>query len=73
MAKPEHPHPAAPAAAKPAGRGGIAAYLDMPADRRAAAEANAAALVAAAQAVADTLPLTADVDDFRRVLVAEAP
>ena len=48
-----------------------AAYLDMADDRRAAAEANAAMLVAAAQRVADTLPLSADVDDFRRVLVSE--
>lgn len=68
MAKPEQPQPATKAAAK-----GVAAYLDMADDRRAAAEANAAMLVAAAQRVADTLPLSADVDDFRRVLVTEAP
>ena len=68
MAKSEQPQPAAKTAAK-----GVAAYLDMADDRRAAAEANAAALVAAAQRVADTLPLGADVDDFRRVLVTEAP
>lgn len=53
---------------KPAGP---AAYLDMPEDRRTAAEANARMLVASAQKVADQLPLQADVDDFRRVLVAE--
>jgi hypothetical protein len=49
-----------------------AAYLDMPEDRRKSAEANAATLVATAQRVADELPLGADVDDFRRVLTAEA-
>lgn len=58
------------AAPKLAGKG-AAAYLDITDDRRAAAEANAAMLVAAAQRVADTLPLQADVDDFRRVLVSE--
>lgn len=58
---------------KPAGAGsGPAAYLNMPADRRAAAEATVTMLVATAQRVADELPLQADVDDFRRVLVAEA-
>lgn len=67
MAKPEQ----SGAAPKPAGKG-PAAYLDMPDDRRAAAEANAAMLVAAAQRVAEKLPLSADVDDFRRVLVSEA-
>jgi len=66
MAKPEQSRPAAKPAAK-----GTAAYLEMADDRRAAAEANAAMLVAAAQRVADTLPMSADVDDFRRVLVAE--
>ncbi len=50
----------------------VADYLDMPDDRRAAAEASAAALLATAQRVADELPLGADVDDFRRVLVSEA-
>lgn len=58
--------PAKPAAA------GTGAYLDMSEERRAAAQANAAMLLATAQRVADTLPLSADVDDFRRVLVAEA-
>lgn len=66
MAKPEH----SAAASKPAGKG-AAPYLVISEDRRAAAEASAAALVAAAQRVADTLPLQADVDDFRRVLVSE--
>ena len=50
----------------------VAAYLDMPADRRAAAEAHAALLGATAGRVAAELPFNADVDDFRRVLVAEA-
>lgn len=58
------PKPAKPAAAD---------YLEMSDDRRAAAEANAAMLTATAQRVADTLPMSADVDDFRRVLVTEAP
>ncbi len=51
---------------------GTAAYLDMPPERRAAAQANAAMLLATAQRVADELPLGTDVDDFRRVLVEEA-
>ena len=50
----------------------IAAYLDMPPERRAAAKAHAAVLSATAGKVALELPLSADVDDFRRVLVAEA-
>jgi hypothetical protein len=49
-----------------------ATYLDMPAERRAGAIAQAAALAATAAAVALDLPLSADVDDFRRVLIAEA-
>lgn len=56
----------------PAGGSGPATYLNLPAERRVAAEATAAMLVATAQRVADELPLQADVDDFRRVLVAEA-
>ena len=50
----------------------VAAYLDMPPERRAAAKAHAAVLSAMAGKVALELPLSADVDDFRRVLVAEA-
>jgi hypothetical protein len=50
----------------------IAPYLDMPADRRAAAKAHAALLSQAADKIARGLPFNADVDDFRRVLVAEA-
>jgi hypothetical protein len=49
-----------------------AAYLDMPPDRRTAAKAHVATLSAAAGKVADELPLGADVDDFRRVLIAQA-
>lgn len=66
--------PTAEAGSKPAhpGEHGPAADLDMPADRRASAAATAAALVAAARRVADELPLQADVDDFRRVLVEGA-
>ena len=56
----------ATAAAKPA------AYLDMPQERRTLAMAHAAMLSETAGRVALELPLGADVDDFRRVLVAEA-
>lgn len=49
-----------------------AAHLDMPPERRAAAGAHPATLSATAGKVALELPLGADVDDFRRVLVAEA-
>jgi hypothetical protein len=44
----------------------------MPPERRAAAKAHAAVLSATGGKVALELPLAADVDDFRRVLVAEA-
>ena len=50
----------------------VAAYLDMPAERRASAKAHAALLSRTAGKVAVELPLSADVDDFRRVLVAGA-
>ncbi len=50
-----------------------AAYLDMPAERRALAKAHAAMLSATAGKVAIALPMSADVDDFRRVLAAGAP
>ena len=56
----------APAVADPA------AYLDMPAERREPAAAHAAMLSATADKVARELPLSADVDDFRRVLVQAA-
>jgi hypothetical protein len=64
MADPKAP----PAAAAPAED--IAAYLDMPPERRAAAKAHVALLSRTAGKVALELPLSADVDDFRRVLVA---
>jgi hypothetical protein len=48
-------------------------YLDMPDARRTAAKAHASLLGATARSVALTLPLSADVDDFRRVLIAHAP
>lgn len=48
-----------------------AAYLSMPDERRAAAAAHAALLGETVRKVALTLPLGADVDDFRRVLVSE--
>lgn len=59
-----------PTAAEPNEPG---SYLDMPAERQDAAKAVAAAMSAAARKHALTLPLGADVDDFRRELVAAAP
>ena len=50
----------------------IAAYLDMPPERRALAKAHAAMLSRTAAKVALDLPMSADVDDFRRVLAAGA-
>jgi hypothetical protein len=50
----------------------IAAYLDMPPERRAAAKAHAALLSVTAGRIARELPFGADVDDFRRVLTQEA-
>ncbi len=49
-----------------------APYLDMPPARRAAAKAHAALLAKTADRIARELPFSADVDDFRRVLVEEA-
>jgi len=49
-----------------------AAYLDMPRERRALANAHAATLSQTAGRVALELPMSADVDDFRRVLAAGA-
>lgn len=49
------------------------AWLDSTAERRAAHMAQAALLAATAWRVASTLPLGADVDDFRRVLIDGAP
>lgn len=49
-----------------------AAYIAMPDERRIAAIAHAALLGETVRKVAATLPLGADVDDFRRVLVSEA-
>jgi len=51
---------------------GPAAGLDMPPERRRAAKANAALLADTAARVAAELPLSADVDDFRRLLAAGA-
>jgi hypothetical protein len=60
-------------AAGPAAAGAEpAAYLDMPQERRALAKAHAAMLAETAGRVALELPLSADVDDFRRVLAAGA-
>ena len=50
----------------------IAAYLDMPPERRAAAKAHATLLSRTAGKIALELPFGADVDDFRRVLTQEA-
>jgi hypothetical protein len=49
-----------------------AADLSMPPERRRAAQAHVAILAATAGKVAAELPLGADVDDFRRILIAEA-
>jgi hypothetical protein len=59
------PNPAAPA-------DDATAYLDMPPERRAAAKAHAALLSRTADKIARELPMSADVDDFRRVLAQEA-
>ena len=50
-----------------------AAYLDMPDERREVAMAHVAIIAATARKVALDLPLHADVDDFRRVMIAAAP
>ena len=52
--------------------GDPAAYLDMPPDRRVAAKAHAAVLGVTLRKLAAEVPFQADVDDFRRVLIAEA-
>ena len=49
-----------------------AAGLEMPPERRRAAKTHAGLLSATAAKVAAELPLSADVDDFRRILAAEA-
>jgi len=46
--------------------------LEMPPERRRAAKAQAALLADTAAKVAAELPLSADVDDFRRILTAAA-
>lgn len=48
-----------------------APYLDMPPERRALAKAHAALLSKTADRIARELPIGADVDDFRRVLIEE--
>ena len=50
----------------------VAAYLDIPADRRALAKAHVAMLAQTAGRVALELPISADVDDFRRILATRA-
>ena len=50
----------------------VAAYLDMPLERRAAAKAHAALLAQTASRIALELPFGADVDDFRRALAQGA-
>jgi hypothetical protein len=50
----------------------IAAYLDMPPERRVLAKAHASLLSQTAGRIALELPISADVDDFRRVLTMEA-
>ena len=65
MASPEQPPAASPAQ-------DVAAYLDMPPERRAAAKDHVALLSQTAGRIALELPFGADVDDFRRVLTQEA-
>jgi len=50
----------------------LAPYLEMTPEQRETAKAHAATLSKTAARVAVELPLTADVDDFRRVLAARA-
>lgn len=57
----------------PPAKTAVALYLDMPDERREAAAAHVAVISATARQVALDLPLQADVDDFRRVMVASAP
>lgn len=66
------PPPTSNSAAKTPTSDEIAGYLDMPQERRALAKAHAATLAQTAARVALDLPMSADVDDFRRVLTAEA-
>lgn len=47
-------------------------YLDMPSERRSLAKAHVATLSATAGRVARALPISADVDDFRRVMSERA-
>jgi hypothetical protein len=63
----------APSSTDPAAKPGeeTAGYLDMPQERRVLAKAHAAMLAQTAGRVALELPMSADVDDFRRVLTAE--
>lgn len=56
----------------PAAAEDATAFLDMPPERRAAATAHAALLSRTADRIARELPISADVDDFRRVLAQEA-
>lgn len=56
----------------PPGSEDVAAYLDMPPERRVAAKAHAALLSQTADRIARELPFGTDVDDFRRVLVQGA-
>lgn len=64
MTSSKSPPPAAPAE--------TADHLDIPPERRAAAKAHAAMLSRTADRIARELPISADVDDFRRVLAEEA-
>jgi hypothetical protein len=48
------------------------ARIDVPAERRALAQAHAATLGETAARVTLELPMSADVDDFRRVLASGA-
>jgi hypothetical protein len=51
----------------------LGAFLDLTDEQRKANKAHVAAITETVRKAALTLPLTADVDDFRRTLVANAP
>lgn len=51
----------------------LGAFLDLTDEQRKANKAHVAAISETVRKVALTLPLQADVDDFRRTLIANAP
>jgi hypothetical protein len=65
------PNPSSAPAKSPA-RDEPAGHIDIPAERRALHKAHAAMLAETARRVVLEVPFGADVDDFRRVLAANA-